>query len=151
GGSTLGLTPENATVLHRHFSIPLSVMVREMNNESDNFFAEHVWKAASRKAIGLGSYLRGGTASALHFHQLAGVPMGEMYHMAGSGLSLHKRATLNSLFRTLIHAHKADYSEDFHRSLALAEERSGTLRRLFTRTPAADNLHAKTGYINDVR
>src|SRR5690606_12331666 len=38
-----------------------------------------------------------------------------------------------------------------HASLAIAGERSGTLRRLFTSTAAAGNLHAKTGYINDVR
>lgn len=149
--SRLGRTPENARVVHRHFSIPLSEMVRKMNNESDNFFAEHIWKAAARKAIGQGSYLRGGPASALHFHQIAEVPMGELYQMDGSGLSLHNRSSPNAMIRALIHAHKAPYSEVFHQSLALAGERSGTLRRLFTGTPAAGNLHAKTGYINDVR
>ncbi|HEU4880595.1 MAG TPA: D-alanyl-D-alanine carboxypeptidase, partial [Longimicrobium sp.] len=29
--------------------------------------------------------------------------------------------------------------------------RGGTLARMFVGTPAAGNLHAKTGYINDVR
>src|SRR5690606_30051078 len=53
--------------------------------------------------------------------------------------------------RALIHAHNAPYSDAFHASLALAGERSGTLRRLFTGSPASGNLHAKTGYINDVR
>lgn len=151
GGPRLAPTPENARLIHRHYSIPLSVMVREMNNESDNFFAEHIWKAAAHKAIGEGSYLRGGPASALHFYQLAGVPMGELYQMDGSGLSQHNRATPNAMVKALIHAHEAPYSKAFHQSLALAGERTGTLRRLFTASPAAGNLHAKTGYINDVR
>src|SRR5690606_38975969 len=45
GAPRLGTTPEDAKLIHRHYSIPLSEMVRKMNNESDNFFAEHVYKA----------------------------------------------------------------------------------------------------------
>ena len=151
GRPRVGQTPEGATLVHRHFSVPLSAMVRKMNNESDNFFAEHVYKAAVRKAIGEGSYLRGGPASALHFHRVAKVSMGEMYQMDGSGLSLHNRSTPNAMVGALEHAHRSEYSDAFHASLAMAGERSGTLRRLFTSTAAAGNLHAKTGYINDVR
>ena len=46
-------TPEGAKVVHRHFSIPLSEMVTRMNNASDNFFAEHVFKAAAHRARGV--------------------------------------------------------------------------------------------------
>ena len=34
-----------------------------------------------------------GQASALHFHQLADIPLGALYQMDGSGLSRHNRAT----------------------------------------------------------
>lgn len=151
GATRLGRTPENARLLHRHYSIPLTAMVRMMNNESDNFFAEHVYKAAAKRALGEGSYLRGGPASALHFNEVADVPLGAMYQMDGSGLSLHNRATPRAMIAALLHAHRAPYAEAFHASLAVAGERSGTLRRLFTSTPAAGNLHAKTGFINNVR
>lgn len=151
GAPRLGRTPENARLLHRHYSIPLSTMVRMMNNESDNFFAEHVYKAAARRALGEGSYLRGGPASALHFYEVADIPLGAMYQMDGSGLSLHNRSTPRAMIGALLHAHQAPYSQAFHTSLAVAGERSGTLRRLFTSTPAAGNLRAKTGFINNVR
>lgn len=151
GRSRIARTPEDATLVHRHFSIPLSAMVREMNNESDNFFAEHVFKAAANAAIGMGSYYQGGPASALHFYEVAGVPLGELYQVDGSGLSLHNRVTPNAMVRALVNAHEAPYREEFHASLAVAGERSGTLRRLFTSSSAEGNLHAKTGYINDVR
>jgi D-alanyl-D-alanine carboxypeptidase/D-alanyl-D-alanine-endopeptidase (penicillin-binding protein 4) len=74
-----------------------------------------------------------------------------MYQMDGSGLSLHNRATPSAMVRALEHAHHSEYSDAFHASLAMAGERSGTLRRLFTSSATAGNLHAKTGYINDVR
>ncbi|HEX6925730.1 MAG TPA: D-alanyl-D-alanine carboxypeptidase/D-alanyl-D-alanine-endopeptidase [Longimicrobiaceae bacterium] len=151
GQPRIGRTPEDARLVHRHLSLPLWMLIRKMNNESDNFFAEHVFKAAVREAIGVGSYFRGGPASALHFHEVAGIPLGELYQIDGSGLSLYNRASPNAMVRALIHAHNAPYSDAFHASLALAGERSGTLRRLFTGSPASGNLHAKTGYINDVR
>lgn len=151
GAPRIAATPENATLIHRHYSIPLSEMVRKMNNDSDNFFAEHVFKAAARKMVGEGSYRRAGPASALHFHQVADIPLGSLYQMDGSGLSRHNRTTPAATVRALIHAHEAPYSEIFHASMAVAGERSGTLRRLFTTSPAAGNLHAKTGFINGVR
>jgi D-alanyl-D-alanine carboxypeptidase/D-alanyl-D-alanine-endopeptidase (penicillin-binding protein 4) len=151
GAARVDRTPEGAKVVHRHFSIPLSAMIREMNNGSDNFFAEHVFKAAAHKAIGKGSYAQGGPASAIHFLRAAGVPLGELYQMDGSGLSLFNRATPNAMVRALVYAHKAPFGRAFHESLAVAGERSGTLRRLFTASAAVNNLHAKTGYINDVR
>ena len=137
--------------MHRHFSIPLAEMVKKMNNESDNFFAEHVFKAAARKAIGVGSYHRAGPASALFFHKKAGVPIGEIYQVDGSGLSSYNRVSPNAMVLSLRYAHEAPFSQVFHESLAVAGERSGTLRRLFTSSDAVGNLHAKTGYINDVR
>jgi PBP4 family serine-type D-alanyl-D-alanine carboxypeptidase len=151
GPARVARTPEGAKLVHRHYSIPLSAMVAEMNTESDNFFAEHVFKAAARKAVGVGSYHRGGPASALHFFQTAGVPMGELFQVDGSGLSEYNRASPNAMVQALVFAHEAPFGQVFHESLAVAGDRNGTLRRLFTGSSAAGNLHAKTGYINDVR
>lgn len=151
GRAVVGAAPEDARVVHRHFSIPLGAMIPKLNQESDNFFAEHLWKAAAREAIGVGSYARGGSASALHFMRVTGMPAGQLYQFDGSGLSSHNRASAASLVRALVYAHGRPYSDLFHRSMAVAADRDGTLRRLFVGTAAAGNLHAKTGYINGVR
>ncbi|MBW3630067.1 MAG: D-alanyl-D-alanine carboxypeptidase/D-alanyl-D-alanine-endopeptidase [Gemmatimonadetes bacterium] len=151
GASKVARTPAGAKLVHRHLSIPLSYMMRKLNQESDNFFAEHVWKAAAAKAIGEGSFDRGGAASALHFMRSAGVPLGQLYQFDGSGLSAFNRASPNAMVRSLIYAHRAPFSGAFHGSLAMAGDPKGTLRNLFRGTPASGNLHAKTGYINDVR
>lgn len=151
GAARVAPTPEGARVIHRHFSVPLSVIIRKMNNESDNFFAEHIWKATVAHVLGEGSYHRGGAASALHFRRTSDVPFGTLFQVDGSGLSRYNRTTPEAMIRTLIHAHNAPYSRTFHASLARAGDNSGTLRRIFTSSTTVGNLHAKTGYINDVR
>lgn len=151
GGARSGPTPEGAKHIHRHYSMPLALMVPKLNRDSDNFFAEHLFKATVRRATGLGSYYRGGPASALFFHQRAGVPFGELYQADGSGLSAQNRTSANALVRALVFAHRAPWSEVFHGSLAMAGDNQGTLRRQFVGTPAAGNLHAKTGYVRGSR
>ncbi|MEX2581918.1 MAG: D-alanyl-D-alanine carboxypeptidase/D-alanyl-D-alanine-endopeptidase [Gemmatimonadota bacterium] len=151
GAPRVGRAPEGATLVHRHVSIPLGMMIPFLNQSSDNFFAEHIWKAAAAAAIGEGSYLRGGPASALHFMHHAGVEAGQMYQFDGSGLSNHSRSSASALVRALVYAHQQPYSELWHASLALAADPGGTMNRLYRGTAAADNLHAKTGYIRRVR
>ncbi len=147
----VGATPKGARLIHRHLSIPLGMMIPELNQQSDNFFAEHLWKAAARKVLGEGSYARGGPASALHFMRRAEVPAGEIFQADGSGLSGYNRASPNALVRALVYAHGRPYGELYHRSLAVAADREGTMRRLYRNTAAAGNLHAKTGYIGGAR
>jgi serine-type D-Ala-D-Ala carboxypeptidase/endopeptidase (penicillin-binding protein 4) len=147
----VGLTPEGAEVVHRRLSIPLAEMLPKLNRDSDNFFAEHLWKAAAREAVGVGSYARGGPASSLHFVNRAGVPYGHVYQMDGSGLSRLNRASATAMVRALTYAHRQPWSEVFHESLAVAADRSGSMARMYTGTAAAGNLHAKTGYIRGVR
>lgn len=149
--SRLGTTPEGATLVHRHYSMSLGAMIPLLNQHSDNFFAEHIWKASAREVLGQGSYRLGGPASALHFMHRAGVPAGELYQFDGSGLSSYSRTSAHALVKALIYADSQPYSELFHRSLALAADPEGTLDRLFVGTAAGGNLRAKTGYIRRVR
>lgn len=151
GEAKLGPTPRDAVPVHRHYSIRLAEMIPRLNRDSDNFFAEHLWKAAAAKATGKGSYPRGGPASANFFIHRAGVPYGQVYQADGSGLSAYNRASAYSLVRALIYAHAQPWSEGFHHSLAVAASGDGTLRNLFRGSAAANNLHAKTGYIRGVR
>ncbi|HEU0015169.1 MAG TPA: D-alanyl-D-alanine carboxypeptidase/D-alanyl-D-alanine-endopeptidase, partial [Longimicrobium sp.] len=146
-GITVARTPRGAVVVHRHFSIPLVDMVPQLNRHSDNFFAEHLWKAAVAKETGQGTYTGGGAASANFFHARAGVPYGQIWQADGSGLSSQNRTSALALVRSLVYAHGRPWSRAFHESMALAGSPEGTLRRMFNGGPADGNLHAKTGYI----
>ena len=151
GAVKLQRTPRGAKLAHRHLSLTVADMVPQLNQHSDNFFAEHFWKAAVAKATGQGSYTRGGAASANFFHRSAGVPYGQLWQADGSGLSANNRTSANAMVMTLKFADRAPYSRVFHESLAVAGDPGGTMKRMFVGTPAAGNLHAKTGYIRQVR
>lgn len=151
GPIQVAATPAGARVLHRHFSVPLAQLVPKLNQESDNFFAEHLWQAAAAKSTGRGSFAHGGAASALFFIRNADVPFGQLYQADGSGLSAYNRSSAYALVRALIYAHRAPWSAQFHQSLAVAGDPNGTMKRLFNNTAAEGNLHAKTGYIRGVR
>lgn len=144
-------TPKGSKLAHRHLSLTLAEMVPQLNQHSDNFFAEHFFKAAVAKATGQGSYTRGGAASANFFHRQAGVPYGHLWQADGSGLSANNRTSAQAMVQTLRYADKAPFSKIFHESLAVAADPRGTMKRMFVGTPAAGNLHAKTGYIRQVR
>ncbi|HLL83649.1 MAG TPA: D-alanyl-D-alanine carboxypeptidase/D-alanyl-D-alanine-endopeptidase [Longimicrobium sp.] len=151
GAVKLQRTPRGAKLAHRHLSLTLADMVPQLNQHSDNFFAEHFWKAAVAKATGRGTYAGGGAASANFFHRSAGVPYGQLWQADGSGLSANNRTSANAMVMTLKFADKAPYSQVFHESLAVAGDPRGTMKRMFVGTAAAGNLHAKTGYIRQVR
>lgn len=146
-----GATPPGAVLVHRHWSAPLATMVPFCNRESDNFFAEHLWKAAAARVLGTGSYTRGGVAAAIFFARAAGVPFGQLYQADGSGLSAYNHASPYALVQALRFADRAPWRDVFHRSLAVGGAPDGTLRHLFRLPPARGNLHAKTGYIRGVR
>jgi serine-type D-Ala-D-Ala carboxypeptidase/endopeptidase (penicillin-binding protein 4) len=146
-----GATPEGASLVHRHYSMPVGLMIPFLNRNSDNFFAEQLWKASAHAAIGIGSYTRGGPAGALHFIHNAEVGVGELYQFDGSGLSSLSRSSPDALVQALVYAHRQPYSELWHRSMAVAGDPRGSMDRLYRGTVAAGNLHAKTGFIRGVR
>ena len=151
GSLRVDSTPATATLVHRHLSVTVADMLDRLNQASDNFFAEQLWKATVAHAVGHGSYTKGGSASAMFFINQAGVPPGQLWQADGSGLSANNRASAFAMMQALRFADQAPWREVFHRSLAVAGAPSGTLRRLFRNTAAAGNLHAKTGYIRGVR
>jgi serine-type D-Ala-D-Ala carboxypeptidase/endopeptidase (penicillin-binding protein 4) len=144
-------TPEDADLVHRRLSITVAEMIPQLNQKSDNFFAEHLFKAAVARVAGQGTYTGGGQTSAVFFNQRADIPWGHLWQADGSGLSRQNRSSAMALVRSLTYAHKQPWSEEFHASMAVAGDRAGTLQRMFTTGPAAGNLHAKTGYIRNVR
>jgi len=151
GPVRLGKTPQGAKLVHRHYSITLAEMIPQALRHSDNFFAEHFWKAAVAKSTGEGSYAKGGPASATFFHDNAGVPFGQLWQADGSGLSSDNRTSAYSMVLALSYADQQQWKQVFHQALPVAGKPDGTLNRLFIGTPAAGNLHAKTGYIRGVR
>ena len=72
-----------------------------------------------------------------------------VYAADGSGLSTLDRVTARAMVQLLGYAQQAPWGEVFQATLPVAG-RTETLRNRMRRTPAADNLRAKTGTTGEV-
>ncbi|HYD52649.1 MAG TPA: D-alanyl-D-alanine carboxypeptidase/D-alanyl-D-alanine-endopeptidase, partial [Gemmatimonadaceae bacterium] len=151
GGTRLGPTPEKTTHIASVASPPLARIVTEMNRESINVYAELLYRAAARDdTSGRGANAQSALAHLRRFFrdEIKGDPNG-VNVQDGSGLSELDFVTARSMVQLLHHAHRAPWGPTFHASLPASGE-SGTLARRNRGTPAAGNLHAKTGTTNTV-
>ncbi|MEZ5216807.1 MAG: D-alanyl-D-alanine carboxypeptidase [Ilumatobacteraceae bacterium] len=124
----------------------MAQIVTEMLTTSDNNTADLVVKEIGRVRIGEGSTTAGLRAERELFATW-GLPVDQIEIFDGSGLSARNRVTCDFLIDLL--DREAD-DPAFLAKLATAAT-SGTLRDAFVGTPAAGNLHAKTGTLSIAR
>ncbi|MBV9880356.1 MAG: D-alanyl-D-alanine carboxypeptidase/D-alanyl-D-alanine-endopeptidase [Gemmatirosa sp.] len=151
GKLRMGTTPATGTVVATNESAHLSDLLSAMNRESINHFAELIFRDAARgpKRDSLGSAATGNALLQRFLTQKVGAAPGAASVTDGSGLSVLDRVTPRAMVQLLSYAHKAPWSSAFHASLPVAGE-SELMRHRMIATPAAGNLHAKTGTTNDV-
>lgn len=144
-------TPVDAVRLGGLPSPPLHALVSVMNRESVNIYAELLFRNAASAANtnSPGSAETGNVMLQRFMADDVGVSANAVFAADGSGLSVNDRATPRALVGLLGYAHSAPWSSAFHASLPVAGE-SETLRARMRNTPAAGNLHAKTGTTNTV-
>ena len=145
GRPGLGTAPDTATPLASDVSDPLAGMVRHMNHQSDNFYAEMLLKQLAAAAGKVGTSA-GGSRIVVASMREAGIPVAGVRIVDGSGLSSLDRLPAQALVG-VIGAAVADptISAVFVDSLAVAG-RNGTLRN---RLPALrGRLKGKTGTTN---
>lgn len=145
GRPGLGIAPATATTLGSDTSDPLAALVKRMNRESDNFYAEMLLKQLPA-AEGKPGTSAGGGKIVIATMRDAGIPVAGVRIVDGSGLSSLDRLTAAALVGVLL-AGAADPSivRAFVDSLAVAGS-SGTLR---DRLPALRGVvKGKTGTTN---
>jgi serine-type D-Ala-D-Ala carboxypeptidase/endopeptidase (penicillin-binding protein 4) len=142
GRPGLGTAPESATPLASDTSDPLSLVVRHMNQKSDNFYAEMLLKQLVAVTGRVGTSA-GGAHVVIDAMRAAGIPVEGVRMVDGSGLSRLDRLTAAALVGVL----KTGLADPavrptFLRSLAVAGS-SGTLS---TRLPSLrGRVKGKTG------
>ena len=137
GTVRLGKTPPGTDSLFIHSSPPLSELVKEMNKNSDNFYAETLLEqlGAGEK----GNREKGITRVSTMLAQIGWAKDG--YRIAdGSGLSRYNSLTPSQLASLLVSAN----SDPFQDSLPVAGV-DGTLSHRLLGSTAAGRLCAKTG------
>ncbi len=141
-----GKVPTTAHLLKAQYSAALPGVMRHMNQESDNFFAEMLCKGLGKDVYDDGSTKAGAQVSEDALHAL-GVKYGSYVVQDGSGLSYGDRLTALGLVQVLGAMRQRDDFDVYYDSLAVGGE-NGTLDDRMRGTAAAGNAHAKTGTLN---
>lgn len=144
GGARSGSVPVGATEVATVDSPPLTEVLAEMLQESDNSTAELLLKEIGRAAHD--SSTAGGRAQAAKVLTEAGVDLAGATVVDGSGLSPDDRVTCNLLVDLL---DRPGTGAELQAGLSVAAEK-GTLADRFIGSPLAGHLRAKTGSLNTV-
>lgn len=139
---------ERIAIAHA-FSPSVATLVNITNQESNNFFAEHLIKH-----LGLYKYHNGsddgGSRAIVDYWKNKGMDTGGLFIFDGCGISRYNAITARQLVFVLEYMQKSPYFSVFYNSLPLAGV-SGTLRNMFKETPVEGNLRAKTGTMSRVK
>jgi len=134
----------SVTSLRKVESPALKWLVRSMDRQSDNFYAEMLLKELGAKA-GRGGTTAAGARVVRTELRRRGVPLAGVTLADGSGLSAYDRLTAKAVGMLLVSAKSdAEIGDPFVGSLPVAGI-SGTLVDRMTSGPAYGNVRAKTG------
>jgi serine-type D-Ala-D-Ala carboxypeptidase/endopeptidase (penicillin-binding protein 4) len=149
GQVRIGRTPLDAVSVATFDSPPLEKIVTQMNGESNNHFAELLFRDAAQSVGTPGSAENGNILLRRFLYEKADVAPTAVFAADGSGLSTLDRVTPRAMVQLLGYVRKAPWGAVLEQSLPVAGE-TETLKHRMRHTPAMGNLHAKTGTTNDV-
>lgn len=143
GGVRSGVVPDGAYLAVTIESAPLKTLLKPLNKDSDNFFAEMLLKGLGRDFRGAGT-----TAAGLRVSRATMRAFGlsdDMFRLYdGSGLSYRDRLSAAGVAKLLRVMTARDDFPVFYASLTIAG-RDGTLRKRMRGTAAEANFRGKTG------
>jgi len=148
GRVRLGAGEDFSVPLASVSSPPLSVIVRFMDRESDNFTAEMLLKQLGAVSLDRGTSAAG-AAVVTRVLTEAGVPMAGVRIVDGSGLSVLDRLTTNALTTLLRAAWNDPTIKPVLLSALPVAGVSGTLQDRMRTGPARGHVAAKTGTTNE--
>lgn len=122
----------------------LDQLVTRMNGESNNHFAELLFRNAALSVAERGSAVTANSLLGQFLADKVRADSSAVFAADGSGLSTLDRVTPRALVQLLDYARRAPWGRVFEQSLPIAGQ-TETLARRMRRTPAMGNLHAKTG------
>lgn len=136
--------------MNRHESVPVSEMIRQVNTESDNFYAEMLAKELAVEAYGTPGTTENGLKAIEEYLLTAGVDTSRVYMRDASGMAPANLIRAADVNRVLVEMTRSEDFEIYRASLAEAG-RSGTLEHRFGGSPIRGHFYGKTGYLSGVR
>ena len=149
GPTFSGHTPGHKTVtLASHQSLPMSAYLAKMDKPSDNLLAESLFRMVGAVKGRGGTYASGESVAGPFFRSL-GIDTDTLTLADGSGVSRRNFVTARAVTELLVAMHGKTDWKAFYDSLPIAGV-DGTLRLRMAGTPAAGDVHAKTGSLTGV-
>ena len=135
---------DDLLVIYDHKSVPLRNIVKEINKNSNNFYAEQLLKTLGLELYNFGS-IDNGVKGCRDIFNVMGINPDNMVIADGSGLSRLNLVTPKQIVNLLSYMYKSDEFSTFYNSLPVAGT-DGTLANRMKKTSAENNVHAKPGY-----
>lgn len=145
GRAVLGQTPLDTILLSSHRSLPLSQYLAKMNKPSDNLLAESLVRLLDPAGTYDAGHLR-----ETKFLRSLGVDTDSIALVDGCGVGRRNFVTARAVSRLLLGMHGKRDWHFYYDSLPIAGV-DGTLQSRMKGTPAANNVHAKTGTLSQAR
>ncbi|WP_350276877.1 D-alanyl-D-alanine carboxypeptidase/D-alanyl-D-alanine-endopeptidase [Kribbella sp. HUAS MG21] len=146
-------TPAGATRLARDESMTVGELMTPFLKLSNNMHAETLVKAMGAAAKAQGSW-PAGLGVTTDYAKSVGVDTSRIRLSDGSGLSRKVNVTADALTDLLIGVQQESWWQQWYDALPIAGNPDrfvgGTLRSRMRNTPAANNLHGKTGSLTGV-
>ena len=153
GGLRSGTTPSGARLLAHDTSMTLGELLVPFLKLSNNMHAETLVKTMGAVRAGDGSW-PAGLSVVTAYASSRGVATGTLRISDGSGLSRKDNLTPDSIADLLVAARSEPWFQQWYDALPIAGNPDrfvgGTLRSRMRNTPAANNLHGKTGSLTGV-
>ena len=141
--------PAKKIILYRHFSPPLSEIIKITNVTSNNMFAEHIFKFLSKNS-GQAS-ISASIETVKNYWQSNGLNVNTLFIEDGSGLSPHSAVCPKFINDLLIFMYKKSKNyTTFFESLPIAGQ-NGTVRNFLKTTKLSSKAHLKSGSISRVQ
>jgi serine-type D-Ala-D-Ala carboxypeptidase/endopeptidase (penicillin-binding protein 4) len=139
-----------ARVLAGYTSPPISEIVRGMDKQSDNLFAEQLFRTVAKEIAGEGSWSMGAQVMKQYLSSL-GIDTSRIAIADGSGLSRMDLVSANDIVKLLrAMRDKPKLYDAFYASLPIMGV-DGTLSTRLKGTAAERNVRAKTGFLTGDR
>jgi len=135
---------QNLIPLINHQSVPLRMIIKELNKNSNNFYAEQILKTIGLEIYGYGTSENGIKACKDLFNQI-GINIDNLVMVDGSGLSQLNLVTPRQIVNLLSYMYKSNVFNYFYDSLPIAGV-DGTLSDRMIKTTAQNNVRAKAGF-----
>ncbi|MEG8947404.1 D-alanyl-D-alanine carboxypeptidase/D-alanyl-D-alanine endopeptidase [Rosettibacter firmus] len=144
GNSERMIIYQNLIPLLTHQSVPLKTIIKELNKNSNNFYAEQILKTIGYEIYGYGTTENGIKASKDLFKQI-GIDPDNLVMVDGSGLSQLNLITPRQVVNLLSYIYKSNIFNYIYDSLPIAGV-DGTLSQRMNKTTCENNVRAKPGF-----